>query len=129
MGALNLDSSTIATSSLKNGTNTRRPLFRSSSSTNLAAPRVQDDIPIVRTGTALVRGHDREVGALAWTNEGSLVTVGDDYLVRCWREDPAQATDLRTGGETEGRRWGCGWADVGDDWDRADDESDEDIED
>ena len=32
------------------------------------------------------------------------------------------AADLRTGGETGGRRWGCGWADVGEDWDLSDDE-------
>lgn len=124
MGALNLDTSTIATTNRDDPRNSvRRPLFRSSSSANLAA-RVQDDIPIVRMGTPLVRGHDREVGALAWTTQGKLVTVGDDYLVRCWSEDAAQAADLRTGGETEGRRWGCGWADVGKDWDVADDDSD-----
>ncbi|KFY71840.1 hypothetical protein V498_10125, partial [Pseudogymnoascus sp. VKM F-4517 (FW-2822)] len=39
-----------------------------------------DDIPIYTNGTPLVRGHDREVGALTWTCGGELVTVGDDFL-------------------------------------------------
>lgn len=83
---------------------------------NLFARQVAD-IPLVRNGTPLVRGHEKEVGALTWTSDGRLVTVGDDYLVRCWSEDNrGRATDLRTGGEAEGRRWGCGWADVGDKW-------------
>ncbi|AEO62625.1 uncharacterized protein THITE_120558 [Thermothielavioides terrestris NRRL 8126] len=74
-------------------------------------------VPVGRRGTPLVRGHGKEVGAVAWTSEGKLVTVGDDFLVRCWSEDRARAADLRLGGETGGRRWGCGWADVGDRWD------------
>ncbi|KAK4103904.1 WD40 repeat-like protein [Parathielavia hyrcaniae] len=78
--------------------------------------------PVARRGTPLVRGHGKEVGAVAWTSEGKLVTVGDDFMVRCWSEDRERAADLRLGGETEGRRWGCGWADVGDEWegDRVD---------
>ena len=90
--------------------------------------RARDGIPIVRTGTPLVRGHDREVGAVTWTYDGKLVTVGDDFSIRCWSEDRAKAADLRTGGETEGRRWGCGWADVGDDWDLPDDDGSDDDE-
>lgn len=97
------------------------PLFQRSSS---VSGRKQDDIPIVRNGTPLVRGHSREVGSLAWTNKGKLITVGDDYFVRCWNEDREQAKDLRTGGETEGRRWFSGWADVGENWD-GDAEDDE----
>lgn len=92
----------------------------------------RDDIPILRGaagrrgyGTHLVRGHEKEVGSLCWTSEGKLVTVGDDYMVRCWDEGGARgdggrgarARDLRTLGEGEGRRWGSGWAEVGDDWD------------
>ncbi|KAK3937645.1 WD40-repeat-containing domain protein, partial [Diplogelasinospora grovesii] len=84
---------------------------------------VEGSPPIIRNiGTPLVRGHDKEVGALTWTADGDLVTVGDDYLVRCWREDRDAASDLRRGGETGGRRWGCGWADVGDAWDGDDDD-------
>lgn len=99
----------------------------------LRAP-ARDDIPIIRTvagqqnyGAPLVRGHDKEVGSLCWTSKGRLVTVGDDYMVRCWGEEGGdgndyhgrgkRAHDLRTLGEGEGRRWGCGWAHVGDDWD------------
>ena len=89
---------------------------RSNGGSNLFA-RQAADIPIVKNGTPLVRGHEKEVGALTWASDGRLVTVGDDYLVRCWsEEDGGRATDLRTGGEAEGRRWGCGWADVGDKW-------------
>ena len=60
------------------------------------------------------------MGALTWTANGDLVTLGDDFLVRCWREDGDQARDLRTGGESGGRRWACGWADVGEGWDDDD---------
>ncbi|KAK4449130.1 WD40-repeat-containing domain protein [Podospora aff. communis PSN243] len=94
----------------------RPTLTRTNSGTNLFA-RQADTTPIVQRGTPLVRGHDKEVGALTWTNEGRLITVGDDFLVRRWSEGRDEAADLRTGGETEGRRWGCGWADVGDGWD------------
>lgn len=103
---------------------------KATSANMMAAARAaqqQDTIPIVRTtGTPLVRGHDREVGAVAWTNAGRLVTVGDDFAIRRWGEDDrAGAADLRTGGETGGRRWGCGWADVGDGWDGPDDDDDD----
>lgn len=76
-----------------------------------ASSRWQDNIPIYEQGTALVRGHQSEVTSLTWTADGELVTVGDDFMARCWREGP-QARDLRVGGEAEGRRWGCGWAEV-----------------
>ncbi|KAK5630787.1 hypothetical protein RRF57_006502 [Xylaria bambusicola] len=129
MGNLSLDTSTIgtmagptsSTSSKRSVDGVRRPLFRTNSSTNLSA-RLKDDIPIIRIGTPLVRGHEREVGSVAWTNEGKLITVGDDYQIRCWSEDREQAADLRTGGETGGRRWACGWAETGADWDIDDDE-------
>ncbi|KAM7217828.1 WD40-repeat-containing domain protein [Rhypophila decipiens] len=97
-----------------------RSLVRSNSYNNCLNlfARHSSTIPIVKNGTPLVRGHEKEVGALTWTSDGKLVTVGDDYLVRCWSEDDGErARDLRTGGEAEGRRWGCGWADVGDRWD------------
>lgn len=72
-------------------------------------------------GTSLTRGHDREVGSVCWTYDGDLVTVGDDYYVRCWREDRETARDLRTNGERDGRRHGCGWADVENDYDEDED--------
>ena len=81
--------------------------------------RLEDSIPIYTHGTALIRGHNREVTGLNWSINGELVTVGDDYTVRCWREG-AQARELRTGGEKEGRRWGCGWAEADSDWDDSD---------
>lgn len=135
MDSLSLENSTIAASApaidLTSGTanGVRRPLFRARNSFPANIPirtaAQQDKLPIMRAGTPLVRGHDREVGAVAWTSEGKLVTVGDDFSIRCWGEDRAKAADLRTGGETEGRRWGCGWADVGDDWDKPDDDDDD----
>ncbi|KAI1125376.1 WD40-repeat-containing domain protein [Nemania abortiva] len=125
---MSLDNSTIATttgrtSTKRQASGVRRPLFRTNSSTSLST-RPKDNIPIIRTGTPLVRGHEREVGSVAWTNEGKLITVGDDYLIRCWSEDREQAADLRTGGETGGRRWGCGWAEAGEDFDVPDDDED-----
>jgi len=82
--------------------------------------RSENSIPISTNGTPLVRGHDREVGNLAWTYDGELVTVGDDFLVRLWREGGNDARDLRMGGETDGRRWACGWADVKESYDDDD---------
>ncbi|KAI6708845.1 hypothetical protein PZA11_006087 [Diplocarpon coronariae] len=83
-------------------------------------PRFDNQLLVSTNGTALQRGHDREIGSLTWSSSGDLVTVGDDYLVRLWREDRNVAKDLRTGGETGGRRWGCGWADVEADYDLDD---------
>ncbi|KAK3635595.1 hypothetical protein LTR56_014635 [Elasticomyces elasticus] len=81
-----------------------------------------DGLPIHSLGTALVRGHenDREVTSLSWSHDGDLVTVGDDFTARCWREDAEGARGLRRGGEGGGRRWGHGWADVGRAWDDVD---------
>ncbi|KAH8891358.1 WD40 repeat-like protein [Thozetella sp. PMI_491] len=100
----------------------RRPgLQRANSITNLSA-RLVSNIPIVQMGTPLIRGHDKEVGAVSWTHDGKLITVGDDYLVRCWSEDRDKARDLRTGGEGGGRRWAAGWANVGEEWEGDDDD-------
>lgn len=89
----------------------KRPgLERTASFTGLSG-RMTDTIPIYQIGTPLVRGHQREVTSVAWTREGELVTASDDWTVRRWREG-SEARDLRLGGEGEGRRWGCGWADV-----------------
>lgn len=106
----------------------------------------KDDVPIIRNvgssplGTPLVRGHEREVGSLSWTAEGDLVTVGDDFMVRCWydgnsridaQEDEGEggetvtrpsARELRIKGEGGGRRWGCGWASVSSHWDSDDED-------
>ena len=104
-------------SSLPSGWN-KPPLRRTESGTRFTI-RLEDSIPIYMHGSALIRGHGREVTGLDWTTNGELVTVGDDYTVRCWREG-AQARDLRTGGEKEGRRWGCGWAEADSEWDDSD---------
>ncbi|KAI9698648.1 MAG: hypothetical protein M1836_003758 [Candelina mexicana] len=90
---------------------TARPTLSRSISTIGLSVRPEDTIPIYQHGSALIRGHQREVTGLSWTAEGELVTVGDDLLARCWREG-SDARDLRVGGESEGRRWGCGWAEV-----------------
>lgn len=74
--------------------------------------RMLDTLPIYEVGSALVGGHHKEVTSLTWTYDGGLVTVSDDYLARRWRENEREARDLRVGGEGEGRRWGCGWAEV-----------------
>lgn len=108
----------------------KRPALSRTSSMSLLRSPVKEDIPIIRSvddvsyGAPLVRGHSKEVGALAWGRGGQLVTVSDDYLIRCWREDDAgaRARDLRIKGESEGRRWGSGWAVVEEGWDAAEDE-------
>ncbi|CAN9331491.1 unnamed protein product [Alternaria alternata] len=90
-----------------------RPSILSRSSSNTRCP---DTIPIYEHGTALIRGHDAEVTSVSWARNGSLISVSDDYRVRRWKEG-SQARDLRMGGESEGRRWQCGWAAVGDGYD------------
>ncbi|POS80214.1 WD domain-containing protein [Diaporthe helianthi] len=139
--------STMTSSSFSRPSAARRPALSRTSSFAArtgAAGGIginKDDVPIIRhvggqpLGTPLVRGHEREVGSLSWTAEGNLVTVGDDFMVRCWydgnnhvgaQEDEGEAVEaaqrpsareLRTKGEGEGRRWGCGWSDVNGHWD------------
>lgn len=72
------------------------------------------NLPIYEHGTALIRGHEKEVTAVTWNYDGSLTTVSDDFTVRCWREDGVVARHLRQDGEGGGRRWMTGWADVSD---------------
>ena len=88
-------------------------------SPGLPATRLVDTIPVYTHGSALIRGHEKEVTTPVWTHDGELVTIGDDLIARCWREG-SKARDLRMGGEDGGRRWGCGWADVDDEWDDDD---------
>ena len=98
----------------------RQALAKTNSGTGLLS-RLEDRIPIYQHGSALVRGHGREVTGLTWTNRGELITVSDDFSVRCWRESD-KARSLRVGGEGEGRRWGYGWAEASDGWDDDDDD-------
>ncbi|KAG8631185.1 hypothetical protein KVT40_000325 [Elsinoe batatas] len=79
----------------------------------------KDELPTYEIGTSLVRGHRKEVTGLSWTADGELVTVSDDFTARCWREGP-KARELRQCGEGQGQRWGCGWAEVDDDFDDDD---------
>ncbi|OQO10309.1 hypothetical protein B0A48_04667 [Cryoendolithus antarcticus] len=76
--------------------------------------------PVHEHGTALVRGHSKEVTSLTFTSEGHLVSVSDDFTTRCWRETREQARYLRSCGEGGGERWGMGWADVDAEWDEDD---------
>lgn len=85
-----------------------------------AVSKHDSTIPIYNHGTALVRGHRKEVTSVTWTHDGDLVSIGDDSIARCWREDAGTARHLRGCGEGGGRRWGHGWADVGEGWDEED---------
>ncbi|KAK6439205.1 hypothetical protein LTR95_004591 [Oleoguttula sp. CCFEE 5521] len=76
--------------------------------------------PVREHGTALVRGHSKEVTSLTFTSEGNLVSVSDDFTTRCWRENREQARYLRSCGEGGGERWAMGWADVDAEWDEDD---------
>jgi WD40 repeat protein len=93
-----------------------RPGLRRTNSEVGLSGRPESAIPTYRTGTRLVEGHQKEVSAVSWAHGGELVTVSDDFSARCWREGP-DARDLRTGGEADGRRWRCGWADTKDSYD------------
>lgn len=66
----------------------------------------------VGRGAVLVRGHEKEVTDVTWTINGDLVSIGDDYRARCWRngETGQEAEELREGGEDGGQRWNSGWA-------------------
>lgn len=81
--------------------------------------RLKDTIPIYQHGTALVNGHRKEVTSLSFAKGGELISVGDDFDVRCWREGD-RARELRKGGEAGGKRWGCGWAEATQGWDDND---------
>jgi WD40 repeat protein len=85
---------------------------------NLA--RGESELPIYEHGTALVRGHDKEVTSVSWTSNGELVTVGDDSKCRVWSYTGDRARDLRSHGETEGNRWSHGWAECDNDNDHWD---------
>lgn len=73
-------------------------------------PVCDNDGQATTSGTALVRGHQKEVTSLTWTSTSSLVTASDDFTIRKWSERPELAYRLQEDGEGEGRRWGHGWA-------------------
>jgi len=86
------------------------------------SPSVKSSLPIYEQGTALIRGHrkNKEVTSVSWTHDGELVTIGDDFIARCWRENAEKAREMRGCGEGGGLRWGHGWADVDASWDEDD---------
>lgn len=98
----------------------------------LRRPATVGGVDMYDVSTALIRGHDmgfstrssskpaKEVTSVAWTSEGELISVADDYRVRCWRQDAQSARDLRLRTAGDAERWGCGWADVESDWDEED---------
>ncbi|KXT06587.1 hypothetical protein AC578_8563 [Pseudocercospora eumusae] len=85
-----------------------------------ARSKSSSNLHVFEHGTALVRAHNKEVTSLAWSTDGDLVSVSDDFTARCWREDAGRAHALRTGGEDNGGRWQSGWAAVSADWDEGD---------
>ncbi|KAF2088032.1 WD40 repeat-like protein [Saccharata proteae CBS 121410] len=91
------------------GSGSPRSILKRSPGSSGFNARMADSIPIFEHGTPLVRGHGNEVSNVAWTSEGELVSIDGD-----------QARELRGVGEAEGRRWGCGWAEVGEGWDDED---------
>ena len=82
-----------------------------------------EDFPIYHCGTSLVRGHEKEVTGVAWSSEGSLVTLSDDSNCRVWRTG-GQARELKSQGGAGNKRCGYGVAeDVNfDDGDEDEDE-------
>lgn len=100
--------------------------FNSSfSSSTTSSSSSSSAFPIFRSGTALIRAHEREVTTLTWCSDGKLVTASDDYNVRQWQEDPEAARHLRQVGEFGGERHMAGWADVESDFDAEDDDEDD----
>lgn len=85
-----------------------------------ASAAAAGSLPIHELGTALVRGHTKEVTSVVWSTDGDLISVSDDFTARCWRNDSNRARELRTCGEGEGARWGSGWAAVDAAWDEED---------
>lgn len=95
------------------------PLKSSQRSGVVAKTRRPANLHVFEHGTCLTRAHHKEVTSLAWSTDGDLVSVSDDFTARCWREDAAQARALRTDGEVNGGRWQSGWAAVAQEWDNA----------
>lgn len=88
---------------------------------SIPSPTTSAPVPgphVFTHGTALVRAHSKEATSLAWSTEGNMISVCDDFSARCWREDAQKARELRTGGEVGGGRWRSGWADVEAAWDK-----------
>ncbi len=72
-------------------------------------------------GTHLTNGHETEVSCVCWTVEGNLITIGDDYVARCWRQERPRASprdltarECRARGEDDPEASQYGWAVVDD---------------
>ena len=100
---------------LKNNEPLRPSLARRSSSFS----RLNDTIPIHQIGSALIGGHSKEVGSVAWSKTGDLITLGDDMAVRKWRDD-GNGRKVRWLREKARRRIGHGWAECEEEWDMDD---------
>ena len=96
-------------------------LLTPASTPSFSADYLTDDIPVYQYGSPLVRGHTNEITGSCWSSEGELVTVGDDFRARVWREDAEEARSLRLNGEKGGGRWSRGWAEVDGAWDDDED--------
>lgn len=104
----------------------RPRLPRTSSTLSISTPDVTADTegscPIYYHGSALVNGHKKEVTAVTWLTDGSLVTTADDYSVRAWHQDLDKARNLRLNTERDVRRNLSGWAAVTPGFDDDEDE-------
>lgn len=97
------------------------PFIQGIGPTDATSSDSQDSIPIYSHGTALIRGHEKEVTGVTWSSEGDLVTVGDDMRCRVWKENDVKTREVRANGETNGNRWLHGWAELVQDREHWDD--------
>ena len=81
--------------------------------------RLSDTIPIYQLGSALIGGHNKEVGSVAWSKTGDLITLSDDLAVRRW-QDGGDETKVKGLREKARRKMGYGWAECEEEWDMDD---------
>lgn len=82
-------------------------------------------LPVYDNGTALVNAHARELTTPAFTKSGDLITCGDDFLARCWREGEEARIyrrEFEAGGHRQSGGVWAGWADVEEGFDDEEDE-------
>ena len=82
------------------------------SSSQQSEARAEGLIPMYQKGTPLIEGTTKEVSSVKWADDGTLVSISDDYSVRFWRHDTEKARFLRTCGYFGGHRHMAGWADI-----------------
>jgi WD40 repeat protein len=81
-------------------------------SSQLSEARTDGPIPIYQKGAALIEGTTKEVSSVKWADDGTLVSISDDYSIRFWKHDAEKARFLRTCGYFGGHRHMAGWADI-----------------